>query len=292
MTLSLLGDWLISTVYGEKILIWHKKEVIATLDCKFTPRSAVVCGTKLIVVGGRENKPLGNVAMWDLQDKSKLQSVEPTTYVGHTGCAWAVVAVEDKNMIISGGYDGVRVWNMANCTQTAFIPNTGKIISLCLYNHNFELIVGNDDGQLLVYSLGSMPPQQTNLILAHSAAINSIEVISATTTTTTTVSTLAITGSADGTVRVWDLAQRTLGVCVGIVNGGGPGGVFPGPVVSVHTHQTLGRKSGEGIGAMVVAACAGIKIQLHTYPLMIETANSQQIGGALARSFIAPPQSP
>ncbi|KAH3759143.1 Histidine kinase [Pelomyxa schiedti] len=264
------GATMITSIYSDKVLLWNKKDrVKSVIECKFLPRCMCVVEKKLIVGGGRDNKPIGYISMWDLDTVDSA----PVTFEGHVGCVVAMITSTLQHLLVSAGLDEVRLWDLESHQLVAKIPITSRVNCITFCQNDSTLITGSDDGLLRMYMLDSTRvPRQIGLIHGHSAAVTCLQV-------TTAPISLLISGSSDGTLRFWLPSQCSqLGICVGVIHNGPP-------VLMVQAlAQTSPRKSGTGSGPgeVLLLACSSKEVHVHAIQLGALVKSVPDLASALS----------
>jgi len=150
-----------------------------------------------------------------------VTQVDPLKQIrtGHTGPVRTVAVSEDGARAVSGSDDGtVRVWDLTTGTeQAALTGHAGEVFSVALTPDGTRAVSGGSDRTVRVWDLTTGSEQAALTTGSEQAALatgSEQAVLSGHTRTVWSVAitpdgALAVSGSGDGTVRVWDLATGT-----------------------------------------------------------------------------------
>ena len=152
----------------------------------------------------------GTVRVWDL-----TTGRQQATLTGHTDWVRAVAVSQDGARAVSGSDDGtVRVWDLTTGTeQAALTGHAGEVFSVALTPDGTRAVSGGSDRTVRVWDLTTGSEQAALTTGSEQAALatgSEQAVLSGHTRTVWSVAitpdgALAVSGSGDGTVRVWDL---------------------------------------------------------------------------------------
>ena len=199
-----LRIWDLATETEEAILTGHAGEVFSVA---VTPD-----GTRA-VTGGDD----GSVRVWDL-----LLGREQATLTGHSGWVWAVAVTPDGTRAVSGGEDGsVRVWDLATGRmQTTLTGHTRQVLAVSVAPDGTRAVSGSSDGSVRVWDLAPSREQAPAEAPAAAPAPAPARASAPDSWTFSLAVTQdgrhAVSGSDDGSVRLWDLTRgRTLATLTG-----------------------------------------------------------------------------
>ncbi|KAH3743334.1 Histidine kinase [Pelomyxa schiedti] len=283
--LAQLGKNFVSICYDRHIKIWQRKKKAVLLSetrIEFVPRCLHVVGNKLLIGGGERETPAGSLSLFSIDSSYNFTHLD---FNGHVGCVWSCTASTLRNIVVSGGSDGLRLWDLSGTMLahssvyplesiqeaararvmkistlegTDPIPASGimdviKVNCVALRNSIGEIVAGYEDGSIRLFrinihktptSKSKLPPDsikpdkssnmsvilQTNyeleliaLLVGHASAVTCMQLIgsdSAPSSSSSQGDGLLVTGSTDGTLRVWDLTQTQLRLCVRVVEDG------------------------------------------------------------------------
>ncbi len=166
----------------------------------------------------------GSVYTWDLCSVPGL-----TGRFSHSGPAWSVACgvVDGRPVAATAGADGtIRTWDLLTSAETGRpITSAGTVWDVALTEIDGEpvLLTAGFDKTIGVISMTERDRIAT--LTGHQDSVDSIDVA------TVSGRLIAVSGSCDGTARVWDVAQSR---SVGVICLPGPGtGVAVGPEASV-----------------------------------------------------------
>ena len=126
--------WDLST--GECLLIWqgHERKITDLALLPHSRRVISVSQGKLIKI-------------WDLRSGQQLQVLS-----GHTGWINALAVSEQENWMLSGGEDGLRIWDLES-NQNVHSENSVDISCLTLSPNEQSAISGGRDGHLSLWTI-------------------------------------------------------------------------------------------------------------------------------------------
>lgn len=142
-------------------------------------------------------------------DKS-IPEGEPRTLSGHSASVAGLEFTPDGATLYSSSLDGtVRAWNVADGAPVAQFPTPAPVRALSLGKEAKQLITGHNDNVLRVWTLPVDPqaaPAPALEIKGHGAPISGVVALPN--------GTQVLSGSEDGTARIWELAdgKQTLSV--------------------------------------------------------------------------------
>lgn len=151
-----------------------------------------------------------SISVWNIdEDRYAGELVGHTSPIGHADIARDVALT-----IADGEAFAVKIWSMDTfqCTADLNLPGLSPH-SACLLED--RLLLGNDDGSIKVWDIGGGAPVPLLELKGHGDKVLS--------TDASLVTSLAVSGCRDGTIRLWDL--RT-GQCVRAMDRGHAGGVL------------------------------------------------------------------
>eukprot|EP01105_Mastigella_eilhardi_P004546 TRINITY_DN1604_c0_g5_i1.p1 TRINITY_DN1604_c0_g5~~TRINITY_DN1604_c0_g5_i1.p1 ORF type:complete len:343 (-),score=98.17 TRINITY_DN1604_c0_g5_i1:14-967(-) len=141
--------------FDNTIQVWKDKTLKRTLQ--FNDGKAVcVRGKTILAVGGSRYEQHGSFSMW----KHALRfDAEPRRYdmPGHEGIVFAVDAV--GSVAVTGGSDGVRVWDLHECCTVAAIVDSSCPVRCALLRRAvagvsaYTFTTGAEDGTILLWTL-------------------------------------------------------------------------------------------------------------------------------------------
>ena len=147
-----------------------------------------------------------SISVWDIEDDRSVGVLE-----GHTSTVCAVFINNKGTMAVTlqkdqNGEDDypVKIWNLGTMQCTASLSPT----MCCSAIMEDRFILGSMEGPITVWDIGSSTPVELMDLHEHSETIWSIAASDS--------SNIALSGSNDETVRLWDL--RT-GQCVRVMEG-------------------------------------------------------------------------
>jgi WD40 repeat protein len=146
-----------------------------------------------------------SVRVWDLNTGRELAKL-----VGHANKIWSVVASQDNARALSGGYETLRLWDLATGTCLKTIEcGTGDaddVFGTAIDSAGARALSGHRDGQIRLWDLET--GQCLAALKGHSACVNSVQI--------TPDGRFAVSGSEDKTVKVWNLE---VGTCIETLEG-------------------------------------------------------------------------
>ncbi|MFF3359481.1 WD40 repeat domain-containing protein [Streptomyces sp. NPDC002917] len=149
----------------------------------------------------------------------------------HGICTVATAQINGRSLVVAGGSD-VGVWDLARDGQLAsFYPDDGSIEAVAVSQiADRPIVVAADPGQVYVWGLSEDEGDEPicDPLVGHEGGVSALD------TAMVGDRSLAVTGGADATVRIWDLAE---GVGVGAPLTGHRGGV-----AAVRTTMLSGRE--------------------------------------------------
>ncbi|MER5325018.1 serine/threonine-protein kinase [Streptosporangium roseum] len=113
-----------------------------------------------VVVSGAAGGDDSTVRVWDLATREQLGQ----PFTGHTEGVESVVVTElqGRQVVVSGGYDGIRVWDLATRKQIGKVFGTPTYGITSMLVTELEgrqvLLAGDFDGRVRVWSLGRPAP--------------------------------------------------------------------------------------------------------------------------------------
>ncbi len=129
------------------------------------------------------------------QPLSESAGLRPLT--GHTGSVSSVAYSPDGTHLLTGGDDGVRVWDAATGHPVHHLTgHTSRVLSVAYSPDGTHLLTGGDDGSVRVWDAATGHP--VHHLTGHTSRVRSVAY--------SPDGTHLLTGGADGSVRVWDAA--------------------------------------------------------------------------------------
>src|SRR6266511_4167538 len=144
------GEWKVwDAATGELLhdLRGHAKEVVGVA---FSPN-----GRQLVSASGDHT-----IRVWDLADGREVQRLE------HTEAARSVVFSPDGKLLLSGGYDGVRVWDAGTGKPLGAFPQLGTLVAV---SPDGKYLASDQPGGARVWSLARISEGEPfRIALVHS----------------------------------------------------------------------------------------------------------------------------
>ncbi|WP_328393903.1 hypothetical protein OHS70_04570 [Streptomyces sp. NBC_00390] len=170
------------------------------------------------------------VLVWGLSAE-ELQVELPDSDI-HGICTVATARINGRSLVVAGGSD-VGMWDLARDEQLAsFYPDDGSVEAVAVSQiADRPIVVAADPGQVYVWGLSGDEGDEPiyDPIVGHEGGVSALD------TATVGNRPLAVTGGADATVRIWDLAEGGAGV-------GAPLTGHRGGVTVVRTTMLNGRE--------------------------------------------------
>lgn len=152
-------------------------------------------GSNILYTGGRDRK----VKVWDCESGECIQAIP---LEGEVGCLFS--SMSDPDWLFVGIPDQVQVWNLKTQAEQKLCAAApaGQVRALAAAGD--MLFAGTDSGVILVWRFDSealsFVPAVSLSSGAHSGPVHTLEPYMASDTK------ILFSGSADGSIRVWDLA--------------------------------------------------------------------------------------
>lgn len=138
------------------------------------------------------------------------------TLAGDQGPVWSCAISPDGSFIASGGQDGaVRIWDTATGEQrAALLGHTGIVTGCAVIPDGTEVVSASFDGTIKIWELATglsttlsaatpLPPV-VGAILGEPAESRALIACAL-----SRDGALVVTGGADGSLKIWDMAERT-----------------------------------------------------------------------------------
>ncbi|KAF9215878.1 Gem-associated protein 5 [Podila verticillata] len=164
----------------------------------FSTEKSTLESRELIASGGED----GRVVCWDIVSQSTIAVLQGTHQVSVKAVDWTM----DGKYIVSGDKNGkISVWDpAANAVESKDLPGRHNVSCIkALHSSPDTVAVGTEGGDILIVSI--KPSITVKLRLhGHKAKIHSL----AWQPVTGSINALLASGSADQTVRVWDVDRE------------------------------------------------------------------------------------
>lgn len=133
------------------------------------------------------------VRVWDLSNTKCI-----TALTGHAKVVWCVAVSSDNAYIASGGDDStVRIWNISNNNCLHCINHSDNVKCIVFSSDDKVVIAGSHSGQDQLRAWSTVTGECRTNYKGHTHAVMCMLVMDKQT---------IITGSRDGTVKVWDIS--------------------------------------------------------------------------------------
>lgn len=180
---------LVSSSLDSTLKIWNTS---FELSCILTGHTAgVICLARsldMIASGSQDS----DVRIWKLSTSECIMTLE-----GHIKAVNCVTFTSVDNRLISGGDDNsARVWNISDSTCLAVVNVTDSIKCVCSFDTDSIFVAGAHCGKNQLKSWSINNGQLVKHFIGHSHAVMCMLVID---------ESHFLTGSRDGTVRVWNV---------------------------------------------------------------------------------------
>ncbi|CAL8302794.1 unnamed protein product [Lota lota] len=165
---------------------------VATLLDKEDPHRVVhYGGGSLVAIGSKDRA----VRLLSIASKKEVAPV----LRGHVGSVRTVLLCEDKDLVISAGYDlSIRCWSLKTSACVVLLSgHTGTVT--CLDVHSDHLVSGAKDCRVKVWNLQKRKCLET-LKWKHSSPVQCVRV----------TSSLVYSSCAKGLVKIWDIENASL----------------------------------------------------------------------------------
>lgn len=155
------------------------------------------------------------IAVWDLQQKKRAQTLS-----GHAATVSSLQFTPDNARLVSAGQDKtVRIWNVADGKAVHQFETPAAVHSLVLNKDASRIVTAHADNLIRVWPADAKPAEGDESktvapaveIKGHGKAVTSLALLPN--------GTQIVSGSEDGTVKIWELAD---GKPVRSMNHGGP----------------------------------------------------------------------
>ena len=137
----------------------------------------------------------GSINLWDADAGSLLRTLSRV----HDGCVWALQPLAGQWMASAGADGGIQVWDAGQAELvTQFKSTGGPVYALASTGGTNPLLISaGHDGHLRLWDVRTASTEPIASLHAHNAPVRSLLVHGSS----------IWSGSTDGTVRRWDLAQ-------------------------------------------------------------------------------------
>eukprot|EP01059_Diplonema_ambulator_P008712 TRINITY_DN18398_c0_g1_i1.p1 TRINITY_DN18398_c0_g1~~TRINITY_DN18398_c0_g1_i1.p1 ORF type:complete len:507 (+),score=133.36 TRINITY_DN18398_c0_g1_i1:46-1521(+) len=171
--------------------------------CVLWTNTSVKCcgwqGDKLAAGGGD-----GTLHVWDLEgiDEAGDINPRPTSFTGHKGRIWSVSPLSSSRFLSSGADGTVKIWDLSASTSNQACLSTLANLERDIYTINqhpdgVHFAFGGVDCAVRLYDAETLKEMQ--IYLGHTRPITSVGF--------NHFGNIVITGSKDGTVRLYDIAS-------------------------------------------------------------------------------------
>jgi len=150
----------------------------------------------LLASGGSDSK----LKLWSVPRR-----VEVSTLTGHQDIVGAVAFSPDGGVLASAGADGIRLWSVAQKSESAKYTTTSTVWALEFSPDGTMLLAGDDLGRVRVYDAQSMVSLRD--MEGHSGKVSALAF--------SPDGKLMISCGKDATLRVWDTATWTHRILTG-----------------------------------------------------------------------------
>lgn len=209
------GDLLASGGYRE-VKLWRRAQNVKAGEfagLEGAPRSLAVSGDgKLAAIGDEA----GKIKVYDVSNGQATK-----TLAGHTGPVTGLKFTADNARLVSGAHDKtVRVWNLADGNPAGQVEVAAPINAIALVAEGKQIATGGADNIIRLWDYAAVtatekpaePLKPVKEIPGHGGPVTALAILAAN-------GAELVSGSQDGTVRVWNVAQ---GNAVRQMNHGGP----------------------------------------------------------------------
>lgn len=208
------GDLLASGGYRE-VKLWRRAQNVRKAEwagLETAPKSLAVTEDGALAAIGEEN---GKIRIYDAASGQQQK-----TLVNHTAPVTALRFTADKSKLVSVSADkSVRVWNVADGQQVGLVETPAALQAVALVGEGKLIATGGADNIIRLWDFAAVtapnkpaePLKPTKEIPGHGGPVTSLA--------TYGPGAELVSGSQDGTVRVWNVAA---GNAVRQMNHGGP----------------------------------------------------------------------
>jgi WD40 repeat protein len=158
-TETLHGGWVTAVEWTEHGLFAADQEEILFIDDRFKSRGSLNCcdqrgvtnlkyqqSTNTLACAGKN----GLVRVWDVRNFR-----EPLHNLRHDGASGMEYSPGERNVLATGGRDGIKIWDIASGRQTVGISIPHKTVTSILWSPYRKEILASYDEHLSVWSVSS-----------------------------------------------------------------------------------------------------------------------------------------
>lgn len=134
------------------------------------------------------------VVKWDYINEKAVTLYE------HKGSLYSVFLSEDKKILLTGTKESIKIWDLPDNYQKAFIETKSCIYSILIDSKNTFIVAGTSDKTLLIYTFPSIQLKKT--LSGHTDLVRSVLL--------SKNEKQIFSGSEDNTIKIWDSCKFTL----------------------------------------------------------------------------------
>ncbi|MCO6459677.1 MAG: PD40 domain-containing protein [Pirellulaceae bacterium] len=139
----------------------------------------------------------GRIRLFDLAAQKLSRTLE-----GHQGAVTSLDFSADSATLVSGSKDKtLRLWNVASGEAAGQIETPSEVLAVAVLAQGPQLATGGGDNVIRVWEMPGGATAPVAELTGHGQAVTSLAVIS---------DTLLLSGSLDGTARVWDVPGKKM----------------------------------------------------------------------------------